>query len=127
MIEGDALSGESLNTILQGADAVVSTLGPTGINQSIKVAKEAAKEMLCYNSTKVLLPLMNEHGIRRFVLTGGASLEQPGDNNNFFINFMLTKVATKVLGALCVDREKEYQLLSQSDIDWTIARCGGIE
>ncbi len=70
------------------------------------MAKEAAKEMLCYNSTKVLLPLMNEHGIRRFVLTGGASLEQPGDNNNFFINFMLTKVATKVLGGfVCRSRE----------------------
>ena len=126
VIQGDARSDESLTELLDGADAVVSTLGPAGINQSIKIAKEAAKEMLCYNSTKTLLPLMKKNGIRRFVLTGGASLQQPDDNNSIFIHFMLTKLAPKVLGALCVDREKEYQLLSQSDINWTIARCGGM-
>lgn len=126
VIAGDARDKNSLTSLLDSADVVVSTLGPAGINQSIKKAKEAAKDMLCYNSTKTLLPLMAEQGINRMILTGGASLKLPGDKNNAFMRFMLTKFAPKVLGDLVVDRHKEYQLLNNSNIEWTIARCGGI-
>ena len=52
VVQGNALSSESLDTLLQGANAVVSTLGPAGMNESIKVAKLSAKEMPCYNSTR---------------------------------------------------------------------------
>ncbi|MCG7497971.1 NAD(P)H-binding protein [Vibrio sp. Of7-15] len=126
VISGDARDKHSLRMLLDSADAVVSTLGPAGINNSIKKAKEAAKDMLCYNSTKTLLPLMAEQGISRMVLTGGASLKLPEDNNNFIMRFLLNKFAPKLLGDLAIDRHKEYQLLNESNIEWTIARCGEI-
>ncbi len=124
VIQGDARHEPSLADLLQGADAVVSTLGPAGINQSFKQAKHLAKEHLCFNSTQTLLPLMKAQGIRRIVVTGGASLELPEDKNGFFIRFLLTSLAPKMLGEMATDRQKEYELLKQTDVDWTIARCG---
>ncbi|MDN3685169.1 NAD(P)H-binding protein [Vibrio sinaloensis] len=48
VVQGDARDSESLDALLQGVDAVVSTLGPAGMNDSFKLAKEAAKEMPCF-------------------------------------------------------------------------------
>lgn len=127
VIQGNALDKNSLDLLLENADAVVSTLGPAGINRSLRSAKQSAKDLLCYQSTKLLIPLMKKHEITRFALTGGASLSLPEDKNTLFINFALTKLSPLFLGALAVDRKKEYELLAQSDIDWTIARCGGFQ
>ncbi|MDC5811459.1 NAD(P)-dependent oxidoreductase [Vibrio europaeus] len=127
VIKGDALDRDSLDVLLQGAEAVVSTLGPAGMNESLKAAKQSAKAMPCFNSTRELLPLFAKHNIRRFMLTGGISQRLPEDNNSLFTKFMLSYVAPKFLGDISIDREKEYQLLKQSDIEWTIARCGKME
>lgn len=126
VVQGDALNEESLDKLLEGADAVVSTLGPAGINQSLKLAKASAKQWLCSNSTKLLLPLMKKHNIKRVMFTGGASLRTPQDNNSWFMSFMLNKLAPKILGEMCDDRQKEYEMLVESEADWTFARCGGI-
>lgn len=125
-LQGDALNKESLEALLQGADAVVSCLGPSGINQSLKQAKQSAKSWLCSNSTKLLIPLMEEAGIKRLILTTGASLKTPKDKNSLFMRFMLNKLAPLILGEMCHDRQAEYDLLQQSQLDWTYARCGGI-
>jgi len=126
IIKGDALNQASLENLIQGVDAVVSSLGPSGINQSLKKAKQSAKVGLCFNSTKQLIPLMEKAGIKRFILTTGASLKTPQDNNSLFMGFMLNKVAPLILGEMTHDRQAEYELLSQSNLDWTYARCGGI-
>ena len=126
VIKGDALNQASLEKLIEGADAVVSCLGPSGINQSLKLAKQAAKSWLCYNSTKLLIPLMEQAGIKRFILTTGASLKTSKDKNSLFMRFMLNKLAPLILGEMCLDRQAEYELLTQSQLDWTYARCGGI-
>ncbi|WP_438463282.1 NAD(P)-dependent oxidoreductase [Marinomonas sp. PE14-40] len=126
IIKGDALDQASLAELIQGADAVVSCLGPSGINQSLKQAKQSAKSWLCSNSTKLLIPLMEDAGIQRLILTTGASLKTPKDKNSLFMRFMLNKLAPLILGEMCHDRQAEYELLTQSQLDWTYARCGGI-
>lgn len=127
IVQGDARDCESLDILLKGAEAVVSTLGPSGINKSMKAARESAMEMPCFNSTRALLPLLAKHNIRRFILTGGVSLKLPEDRNGFFMNFLLTRVAPRFLGDIYIDREREIELLQQSDIDWTVARCGAMD
>ncbi|RTR37565.1 NAD-dependent epimerase/dehydratase family protein [Shewanella canadensis] len=127
VIQGDARDSESLDILLKGAEAVVSTLGPAGINQSMKAARASARDMPCFNSTRALLPLLAKHNIRRFILTGGVSLKLPEDRNGFFMNFLLSRVAPRLLGDIYIDREKEYELLQQSDINWTVARCGAMD
>ncbi len=122
-VKGDARDPVALSQLLEGSSAVVSTLGPSGINTSLRMARKSARELPCYNSTKTLLPLMKQAGIERFILTGGASLKTPEDNNGWFMHFMLTKFAPLILGPLCDDRQQEYELLRASSLDWTIPRC----
>jgi putative NADH-flavin reductase len=127
VIKGDAKDPKALDALLVGADAVVSTLGPAGMNSSLKLAKTAAKDFVSTNSTKAILPLMKKHGISRFVLSGGASLQHPDDNNNFLAHILLTKLAPKLLGDVSLDREQELELLLNSSVDFTIARAAKLD
>ncbi|SON51974.1 NAD(P)-dependent oxidoreductase [Vibrio tapetis] len=127
VIKGDARDENALNSLVKGVEAVVSTLGPAGMNKSIKTAKLSAKEMPCFNSTQALLPILKKHGIRRFILTSGVSSRVSGDDNNFIMKILLNKIAPALLGDIYIDREKEYQLLAQSDVNWTMARCGAMD
>lgn len=124
VIEGDALNVNALKELVTGANAVVSTLGPSGINQSFKLAKQNGQNMLCYNTTRLLMPLLEQNNISDYILMGGAGLQHPADNNNFIMHFLLKKVAPVFLGVLSVDRHQELELLFESQLNWTIARCG---
>ena len=123
IIAGDALDVNALKLLVDGATAVVSTLGPSGINSSLREAKRNARGMLCYNTSKILLPLLQQQGIDRYVLATGASLATPSDNNPWWLSLLLNKLAKKILGTMTVDRQQEYELLSHSDIRFTYARC----
>lgn len=127
VIKGDAKDPQALDQLLTGANAVVSTLGPVGMNTSFKLAKSSAKDFVSTSSTKSILPLMKKHGISRFVLCTGASLQHPEDNNNLFIHLLLTKLAPKILGDILLDREQELQLLLNSQLNFTIARAAKLD
>jgi len=127
VIKGDAKDPQILDKLLTGANAVISTLGPAGMNSSLKLAKAAAKDFVSTNSTRAILPLMEKHGINRFVLSGGASLQHPDDCNNFFTHLLLTKLAPKILGDMCLDREQEFELLLSSKMNFTIARAAKLD
>ena len=127
LVVGDAADPRALDQLLSGADAVISTLGPSGINDSLKKAKLAAKEYISTNSTRAILPLMKKHKISRFVLMTGPSLKHPDDRNNFFYRTLLTKIAPKFLGDMTLDRQQELELLLASDVDFTIARAGALD
>lgn len=123
VIEGDATDAIALRQLIDGASAVVSTLGPSGINDSLKLANENAKSLLCYNATKALLPLLEDEGITQYLLMTGAGLIHPQDKNPWFLSFIFKKVAPLFLKDLLNDRHKELALLMDSDIDWTFIRC----
>ena len=126
IVKGCATDKHALEQLIEGTIAVVSTLGPSGINESIKLAKQSAQTHTNTNtkSTQVLLPLLRKHRINRFILTGGASLKHPDDRNPWFVRFMLNKVAPLVLGEMTTDRQNEFEILTNSEIDFTIARAG---
>ncbi|MGF1753659.1 NAD(P)H-binding protein [Vibrio makurazakiensis] len=123
VVKGDAKDPQALDELLNGADAVISTLGPAGMNTSFKLAKSTAKDFVSTNSTRSILPLMKKHGISRFVLCTGASLQHPDDNNSLFVRLLLKKLAPKILGDVWLDREQELKLLTNSHVNFTIARA----
>ncbi|MGF1696266.1 NAD(P)H-binding protein [Vibrio kyushuensis] len=123
VIKGDAKDLRALDALLHGASAVISTLGPAGMNTSVKLAKSSASDFISTNSTRSILPLMEKHGISRFVLCTGASLQHPDDKNSLLVRLLLTKLAPKILGDIWLDREQELELLTSSNVDFTIARA----
>lgn len=126
IIKGDATNQADLDRLTDNVDAVISTLGPSGMNESLKLAKKSAKAMICSRSTALLLPLLKSKNINRIIYMGGASLKTPEDKNNFLMNFLLTKLSPMILGDMCEDRQLEYNQLTKSNVDWTILRCGKI-
>lgn len=127
VVVGDAADPQALDQLLSGADAVISTLGPSGINDSLKKAKLAAKDRTSTNSTRAILPLMKKHNIDRFVLMTGPSLKHPEHRNNIFYRTLLTKIAPKMLGEMTLDRQQELELLLASEVNFTVALAGQLD
>ena len=110
VLKGDARDFPSIKSLLQGCDAVLSTLGqPKGEAPIISIA------------TGHVLTAMTELGIRRYVRITGASVDAPGDHKDFY-----TKLPTKLIQwtfpEYWADWQKELALLMKSEVEWTLVR-----
>jgi len=93
--------------LLEGCDAVISTLGPT-----------AADETICSRATAVILATLQA---RRYVLVSGAGVDVLGDEKRFadrLISWVVRVVSPRVFA----DKVLEYQRLQKSDADFVAVR-----
>lgn len=118
IIRGDVSNYDAIAQLTSGADAVVSALGPSDFQTGFKVHSNAAL---------MLSRQMPKAGISRYVSVSGASLSVPSDRfsvrGKFFssVAFVLTKTSGH-LNRLLSDKRKEYEILKESPLDWTIVR-----
>ncbi len=118
IIKGDVTNPLSIAELITGTDAVISALGPSDFHTGFKVHSSAALH---------LSRLMPEAGISRYVSVSGASLTVSTDKfsvrGKFFSGaaFVLTKISGQ-LNKLLADKRGEYEILSESSLDWTIVR-----
>jgi putative NADH-flavin reductase len=110
LVTGDSRDRDALVTLLAGADAVVSALGPT--------AKEAD---LHTDTAKALVAEMRRAGVRRFVGISGAGIDVPGDEKSLS-GKLISKAIQTLGGAVVKDKPAEYAVLAESDLDWTLVR-----
>jgi len=106
IVQGEAMKPADVAKVMEGADAVVSALGPT--KQLVEVCSAATRGVLAA-------------GVKRYVVVSGAGLDAPGDTKNF-----PNKVISKLIGwfspAMVKDKALELSLLQQSDCAWTLVR-----
>ena len=76
MIRGNLSDESSFRTAVQDQDAIISTLGPTGISGYTSFSAYHAVFPTFY---KLLLRLMREHGVRRILAMSTFSLYDPKD------------------------------------------------
>jgi len=115
IVAGDARQYQSVYGLLEGSQAVISTLGqPKG---------EAS---IFSQATINILRAMAEHDIKRYIVTTGLSVDTPLDKKSGAI-----KAATDWMKAnypeTTFDKQEEYELLQQSSVDWTLVRLPLIE
>jgi putative NADH-flavin reductase len=115
IIRGDARDPEAINRLLQGAQAVISTLGQP---------KEGPP--IFSNTTKNLIYAMNLFSIRRYIVTTGISVDTPFDSKNGYTE-AATEWMKKNYPSTTNDKQKEWQLLNNSEMDWTLVRLPLIE
>ncbi len=111
LVQGDAMDPVVVEKVVQGADAVLSTLGQT---------KNSLPDMQTV-ATKNILAAMQKFGVTRFVSLTGAGVDAPEDRPkliNHVIKFALKTMSGKVLK----DAEQHAEVLRSSDVDWTIVR-----
>lgn len=114
-ITGNARNYEAVYSLLQGCDAVISTIGPS-----------KREPDTCSIATGHIIKAMRACNIKRYIELAGLAVDTPTDKKGFFTN-LLVKIMRLFFKDIIDDRQKDYRLLSESDLDWTLVRSSMIE
>ncbi|MDD2315647.1 MAG: NAD(P)H-binding protein [Proteiniphilum sp.] len=102
-------------SLIQGCDAVISTLG------------QSKDETPIYSlSAMHIIKAMNALHVSRYIVITGLTIDTPFDKKSFSTK-MLSRFMKLRFPAIIADKQKEYSLISESTLDWTIVRLPLIE
>jgi putative NADH-flavin reductase len=112
---GDALDLSSVRRALKGMDAVIQALGvaagPDMVFKPVRLFSEA---------TRILVPAMEETGVKRLICLTGFGAGDSRNKGGFFYNTAFHLF----LGRVYDDKDVQEQLIRKSKLDWVIARPG---
>jgi putative NADH-flavin reductase len=112
VVHGDICDIDNVRSLLLDCQAVISTLG-MGVPYD--------NPTVCGMGTTNILKVMREVGINRYIVVTGLNVDTPFD-----VKSPKTKFATDWMyqnyPITTADRQKEYELLSESNVDWTLVR-----
>ncbi|MDQ6471259.1 NAD(P)H-binding protein [Flavobacterium sp. LHD-80] len=115
IIKGDAVDEKIIQLLLEDCQAVLSTVG-----------QRPGEPMVASQSVKNVLKAMKELNIERYILLAGINIDTPFDKKG-----PKTITATDWMKSnfpeIQEDRQKAYNLLMQSDSNWTQVRVPFIE
>jgi putative NADH-flavin reductase len=115
IVEGSVFESSSVEAAIEGAKAVLSTVGPpqTGKLFDPHQFEKAMQE---------IVRIMDKNGIKRYIHIGGAG-HSGGDEDvwNFkrkFLRLFLNLFGKQIL----IAKHLEWEVLKSSDLDWTLVR-----
>jgi len=108
---GNVLDQKTVSNALAGQDAVVYAIG----------VKSIGPTTLFSQSTRLLLRAMQQQGVKRLVCITGVGAGETKGHGGFLYDHLIFPLFTKNRYA---DKERQEQLIQQSDLDWTIVRPG---
>lgn len=115
IIKGDAIDEHSIRLFLKGCQAVISTIG-----------QRPGEPMVASAATINILETMNIYNIKRYILLAGLNIDTPFDKKSekttLATNWMKTNYPE-----IQKDRQLTYDLLTESNTDWTQIRVPFIE
>lgn len=110
VVRGDARNYESIYSLFEGCDAVISTL-----------SQPIGEESIFSDATRNILRAMEAQGISRYVVIAGLNVDAVGDEKNEKVRFA-TDWMYQNYPKTTKDRQVEYELLAESAVDWTMVR-----
>ena len=110
VIRGDALDADAVAEVIDGADAVVSALGPRGAKAPGLLAGAAANTVAAMQKT----------GARRLVCVSAAGAYITGDPHT---NWLVKAILPRVLAKQFADTRQMEDVIRAADLDWTLARA----
>lgn len=116
IVNGNVNAVDAIRTLLHGCDAVISTLG-MGIPNS--------EPTIFSQSTRNILQAMNELKITRYIVITGLNVDTPFDKKSAKTQAATDWMRTNYPKSTS-DKQSEYSLLNESDIDWTLVRLPSI-
>jgi putative NADH-flavin reductase len=111
VVQGDVMNAADVDTVVQGADAVLSVLGQR---------KNSPKDLQTV-ATKNIVAAMEKYGITRLVSLTGAGVDAPQDKPKF-INHVVKFALKTLASAALADGEQHAKVLQNSTLDWVIVR-----
>lgn len=111
VVQGDVHQAADVTRALQGADAVISTLGSwhTPTKDILSTAMQA------------IIPVMEAQGPKRIITLTGADARSSADVPTL-AQKLLRPVFTVIAGKILADGEEHMKLLQASTLDWTVVR-----
>jgi putative NADH-flavin reductase len=111
IVTADVMDPVAMVPIVDGADAVVSALGPNGRGSTSVSAQ----------STRSIVEAMEKCGARRLVTITGSIVDDTG--NGLVMRRLIKPFARRTfLREVCADMRSAEDALHASDLDWTIVR-----
>lgn len=117
VVQGDVINYNAVETLLKGCQAVISTLG-MGI--------PASDPTIFSQATTNIIKAMNELHIQRYIVTTGLNVDVPNDNKSQK-TLLSTDWMKKTYPVSTANKQSEFNILSNSNIDWTLVRLPLIE
>lgn len=112
VIEGDVTNYPSVRTLVDGCQAVISTLG---------LGRPPSEASIFSRATNNIIQSMHECNVSRYIVTTGLHVDTPLDSKG-----PKTRSGTDWMYAnypeTTTDKQKEYDILVDSSIDWTLVR-----
>jgi putative NADH-flavin reductase len=115
----DVLDQSAVDTVVRGANAVLSTLGVPYGREPVTVYSVGARNILA---------AMERHRVRRLVVVSSSATDpKPYADAGFFFNRVLQPFVVNVLGkTVYEDMRRMEDLVRNSNVDWTIVRPSGL-
>lgn len=110
-LQGDARDPAALEGALEGAEALLSALGPSSTQGG------GLLEWVVPNAVRA----MQRHGTRRYLAVSGAGADAPGDRKAL-PDRIASAVMHVVTRPIVVDKEAEIATLARSDREWVLVR-----
>lgn len=117
IIKGSVADYEDVKTVTSGCQSVISMLG---------MGQPPSAPDIFSRSTSNILRAMDENSIQRYIVITGLNVDAPSDNKSSNIK-AATDWMYKNYPLSTLDKQKEYNLLRVSNIDWTLVRLPMIE
>jgi putative NADH-flavin reductase len=112
LVQGDIREPDAVERAVQGADAVVSVLGPTG-NTEANVISQGMQH---------IIDAMKQHDVDRLVVSVGAGVGDPKDNPKL-VNRLITLALKLVAGNVYRDMKAMAKRVRESGLAWTLVRA----
>ena len=115
VITGTVNDPEAVDRAVNGADAVISAIGPD--------ANELDQVERLRDGMRQTIRAMRHHGVRRIVNLSGAGITAPGERKPLF-DRLATRVVRLFSGHVVAAKQAEYDELAGSDLEWIAVRPG---
>ncbi|WP_448698818.1 NAD(P)-dependent oxidoreductase [Mucilaginibacter sp. AW1-3] len=110
VVEGDIQNIPAIKELLTECDAVISTLG------------QGKDEPLISGPAAInITTLMKQCGIKRYIFVCGLNIDVPGDGKSEQ-NIAKSEWMRSNFPVVVADKQKAYDIVTASDIDWTMVR-----
>ncbi len=111
VVQGELQDERRIEGALEGADAVLSVLGPKGSSKSKPLTK----------GMEVIIAAMKKQGVRRIIITSTLSAKDPRDQPDLKAKVLVSIVRSAMRGAY-EEIVGVARIVRESDLDWTIVR-----
>lgn len=111
VITADVMDPASISLAVEGADAVISAVGP----------RDTGPTTVIRDSVRSIITAMDKTGARRFVQVSGSIVADDGES--LYMRYLVKPLARRTfLRHVCADMRAGENEIRNSDLDWTIVR-----